>query len=180
MFKKLWMVMVVCVVVSCTSGKDKETQKIEELFPTDNEVEGWVRNPNATLDQATTNKGVDDIIDGAAALMMKRGFVAWARLKYLHGSNPLELQIWQFKNEDKAKEVYDALPTDNSGGLQVSNTWKSASFGDEGRIANTGTTWWFEIIKAEYLFDFMDITPNDDATKTAAETFVTSVIEKVK
>jgi len=80
-----------------------------------------------------------------------------------------------------AEEVYDALLTESN--THMSSTWTAATLGDEARVANTLTSWWFNVRKGPHMIEVtigaVGGGAPDAASKTAGETFINTVLGKM-
>ncbi len=171
----------------CGGDDDPDFPDIETLFPADNELGSWTEHTvvndkvcRAGVQVATTDQGIVDIINGGAGPFLDRDYNAFGAECYTDGTYELELRVWQFVSAGVADELYAALLTESS--THQSSTWENATFGDQSRVANTQTDWWFNLTEGEHLLEVKileDGAAPDAASKTAGETFVNGVLAKM-
>jgi hypothetical protein len=161
-----------------TEENGDELPDIEELFPADNEVGSWVEDTStgaAGVEVARSYTETWEMVDGDAD-SFEDGLVAFAREYYTDGSMQLQLRVWEMKDADTCSSIYSSLVSDDP--LYSANTWEDVSLGEAGRVADTGTHWWFnsrsKIFQVEAWID-----SNDDPGKSAAQSFLEAVLEKI-
>lgn len=178
-------VVLVCAIltVGCNGDDDPSLPDIGTLFPSANEIGSWVEDTTlgaAGVEVATDDDGIVALIDGGAGPFLDRNYNAFGIEHYTDGTYALELRIWQFTTNAIASELYTALLTESS--THQSSTWEDSSLGDTGRVANTNTTWWFDVRKGSHLLE-VNIGESgaapDAASKTAGETFINAVLGKI-
>ena len=164
-------------------GGEDETPSlpdIETLFPANDAVGSWVEDitppKTAGIDTALSDSAVIGMVNGDADPFVSRGFVAFARQFYMDGTYTLEFRVWQMISKAEAKDVYAGLLTEVS---QYDLTWTALALGEEGRVGNTGSTWWINTHKNAYHVEASSITPNDAAGQTAALNLVKAALTKI-
>ena len=152
------------------SGGTTTVTNFLDLVPSGAKVpSGWaVDNSNSktagmVAATATTEKGVEDLIDGAAAdfFAAPNSPQNFAWQNYVDASLPsavsstvvgstLKLYILQMPSADQCATLYASLLTAN---LYVGNTWTdptSPVIGSKSRITDSGTDWWINFCKDNY------------------------------
>jgi hypothetical protein len=171
------------LALAACGGSTSTAVTIESLVPADGEVTGWTEDPAAGapgVEVAKNNTEVEAKIDGDAQPFIDKAFVAWARQNYIKDGFKLELRVWQMKDDATATSLYDDLVASYS--LYKTQTWSNLSIGDAGRVADTGTTWWYNSRKKLYHVE-VRVTQKSamDATaRTEGQSFITAVVAKIK
>jgi len=160
------------------NGDGDEMPDIAELFPADNEIGSWVEDSSlggAGVEVGRSFSEAEAIVNGDAD-SFDGYMVAFAREYYTDGTAGLELRAYEMGDAAACTEAYDLLIVDNP--LYSANTWDAASLGDAGRIADTGSHWFVNTRKKIFYVEAW-IEPNDAPGKTAVESFVETVLEKI-
>ena len=178
------MAIVACAtVVTCGGGDDGDAEvAIESLFPANQEIGAWAENTNLGdpgVEVYETKKAANDRVNGDADPFTDRNFAAFGREFYADGTFTLELRLWQMPDAATATDVYGGI-------LQEDARYKGATWDDldvggtAGRIADTGSAWMINATKSKYFVEASGITPNDMAGQEAGQSFVRSVLAKIK
>jgi hypothetical protein len=130
---------------------------IESLVPRSNDIPEWTVDPSQKLTAsvvAAIGKNAtqaEALIDGSAAAFFMAPFTAiLAWQNYIkNGVYTVDLHLWEMPTAAQAKDIYSVLVTKYP--LYSNNAWTPLTdTGDEGRICNTGTTWWINVYKGKY------------------------------
>lgn len=174
------------------------------IVPKTNEVANWTIDPEPPKTSglvaatATTAKGVEDLIDGAAADFFN-GFTpaqfAWQN--YVNTTLPVsdvpkgatvKLYVLQMPDAAQASGLYAALL---SASLYSKYTWidpSSPVIGSRSRIVDTNQTWWINFYKGNFYVEVdvapsagpePDYTPGLPITKAAAIAFAQAIAAKI-
>lgn len=148
------------VAVSDAMSSGGSSSSIESLVPRSNDIPEWTVDPSQKLTAslvAAIGKDKDQaeaLIDGSAAAFFTDPFTAvLAWQNYIkNGVYTVDLHLWEMPTATQAKDIYSVLVTKYP--LYSVNTWTPLSgLGDEGRICNTGTTWWINVYKGKYCIE---------------------------
>jgi hypothetical protein len=170
--------------VAC-NGNDDTAVDIATLFPANNEIGSWSEDSTAVGDSGANPSGVEvaetsqeavDMINGDADVFDNHRFLALGREFYTTGSAKLELRIWRFADAEDATSLYEGLPSEDS---RYDISWNTASFGDAARMVDTGVSYWYNVRTGAYFLEIMGLAPNDAATQTAGEAFLSGVLDKI-
>jgi hypothetical protein len=159
--------------------KASTSVQFEDLFPADNQVSGWVEDTESGasgVEIAKTDQQAVDLIDGSADPFIEHGFAQFGREYYKKSDSKLELQVWQMDSAKVAGELYTDLTTKNA--VYLSIQWNDVAIGEQGRIANTGASWWVNARKGAYYVE-AKINPATDDTKSDVQDFAKKVISKL-
>jgi hypothetical protein len=189
---------------STTTQNDAATAATAlSLVPKTNEVPNWTvatdndKTSGVVAATATTEKGVEDFIDGAAADFFN-GFtpVQFAWQNYVNttlvsaapNGAAVALYILQMSDAAQASGLYASLASAN---LYVGKTWVDPSspvIGSRSRIADTGDHWWINFYKGNFYVEVSllssqgpapDYTPSLATTKAAAIEFAQAIAAKI-
>ncbi len=174
------------------------------LVPKANGVSGWTIDPdsektvNLAAATGTTEKQVEDLIDGAAADFFD-GFtpVQFAWQNYVNATLPkadvpdvatLKLYILQLPNSSDAAGLYQHMLSANL--YARYSTWADPStpIGTKARMVDTGDHWWINFYKGAFYVEVdvtpsggpaPDYTPGLKSTKDAAIAFAQAIAAKI-
>jgi len=176
-------VLVTAMFAAACGDDDPTLPNIATLFPANNEIGSWVEDTStgtAGVEIATDENGIVALINGGADAFLSRNYNAFGIEYYTDGTYDLELRIWQFATAAISTEIYTALLTESS--THQTSTWEDSTLGTAGRVANTSTTWWFNVRDGAHLLEVTigeSGTAPDATSKTAGETFVNGVLAKL-
>lgn len=165
----------------CACGPSTpSTPSIDKFFPADNEVGSWAADTTVAtpgVQVAKSNSAIEALVNGDAAPFEAKGTLALGWNRYKSGSSKLDVRVWQMKSAADATDTYGYLVTDVS--LYKANTWTTLSgVGEDGRIADTGGSWWLNARKGVYIVE-LRITPNGTQPRADVEAFAKAVIGKM-
>ena len=167
-------------------------------------IPGWTVDPNnsVTANQvaatATTEKGTEDLVDGAAADFFAPPYTptlfAWQNYVNPSVTNApngatVTLYVFQMPSADQASGLYASLLSASLYKRKVGtpDDWvdpTSPLVGTDSRIQDTGDHWWINFYKGNYYVEVSlgpsagpapDFTPGNAATKAAAFAFAQAV-----
>jgi hypothetical protein len=174
------------------------------MVPKANEVTGWTiatdndKTSGLVAATGTTEKAVEDLIDGAAADFFN-GFtpVQFAWQNYINTTLPVSdapagatgvLHVLQMPDAAQASGLYASLL---SASLYSKYTWADPSspvIGSRSRIVDTNQTWWINFYKGNFYVEVEvgpsagpapDYTSGLQSTKAAAIAFAQAVAAKI-
>jgi hypothetical protein len=192
-------------LASCGGGSNggSGTGNVTDLVPRDGTIPGWVvdqsisKTSGMVAATATTEQGVTDLIDGAAADFFAAPYTpknfAWQN--YINASlvspqnstsgSTVKLYILQMPSADQASGLYTSLLSANF----YTGTWTDPTLptvGAKSRIIDSGTDWWVNFCKGNYYVEVRltpsyaaDFTPSDPGQKKAAMDFAVAIASKI-
>ena len=174
-----------------TVGGGSTAKTINDVVPKANDIPGWnldSTNPKTAGKVAAFGKTKDEaeaLIDGSAAAFFKAPYnsvLAWQNYTNSNGYS-VDLHIWQVTSSTLATALYAELAVDYP--LYSNNTWSAvAGLGDEARITNTGTTWWINFRKGDYIVEVsLDKPPlgseeTDTTGRDVAKVYATELVKR--
>jgi hypothetical protein len=187
-----------------SNGSSTTAATALSIIPKANEVANWTiatdndKTAGVVAATATTEQGVFDLVDGAAADFYN-GFspVQFAWQNYINTTLPVSdvpngatvsLYVFQMSDAAQASGLYASLPSES---LYIGKTWVDPSspvIGSRSRISDTGDHWWINFYKGNFyvevnLFSSQgpapDYTAGLQSTKAAAIAFAQAIAAKL-
>jgi hypothetical protein len=131
----------------------------------------------AGVEVAKSATAIEALIDGDAAPFNDKGALALGWEHYQAGASKIDARVFQMKTATSAQETFDYLVA--SVPLYQANTWTAvAAVGDAARVADTGSSWWFNARRSVFIIE-LKITPKDATTRADVEAFAKAMAAKI-
>jgi len=167
---------------ACGGGGDDDAPTIDSFFPADNEISGWVEDTavgGAGVDVANNEAEAVALINGDAEPFQAHGFVQFAWQHYVNDSYNLEVRIWGMGTATVAQTLYTDLLTDAA--TYSAQSWENLTLGADSRIADTGASWWINVLAGAYHVEVKinQTAANDTTSRGHAEAFATEIVSRI-
>ena len=192
----------------CGGGSSGSDPGALDVIPASNTISGWTVDPANSVTAgkvaatATTQKGTEDLIDGASAdffavpytptLFAWQNYVSTTVTGAPNGAN-VTLYVIEMPSADQASGLYASLRSASLYTRKVGTPedWAEPSsprVGTDSRIQDTGDTWWINFYKGKLYVEVNlgpsagpapDFTPGNTDTKAAAFAFATAIAGKI-
>lgn len=140
------------------------------LIPKDDGVLGWIRDDEPYL--ATDEQSLSEFINGAAPFYIEHGAVEVVFQDYAKEDVYLTLEIYRMKDDEKAKELYADIDSENPEPLE--------EIGTEGRFVGGLIGAYLVEYWQKSFFIRLTITEKSATSKEVILTFANTVSEKIK
>jgi hypothetical protein len=140
-----------------------------KLVPVDNDISGWIHDDETYI--ATDEESLAGFINGAAPFYIEHGTVEVLFQDYAKEDVYLTLEIYRMKDEEKAKQLYAEIDSENPETLE--------KIGTEGRFVGGLIGAYLVEYWQKSFFIRLTITEKSTSSKEAILTFAKTVSEKI-
>ncbi len=154
-------------LVHSTLAVDTELLK---FVPSDEDIAGWIRDGETYI--ATDEESLAGFINGAAPFYIEHGAVEVVFQDYTKEDVYLTLEIYRMKDEEKAKQLYADIDSENPETLE--------KIGTEGRLASGLIGAYLIEYWQKSFFVRLTITEKSTTSKEAILTFAKTISEKIQ
>ena len=97
----------------------------------------------------------------------------------MNASYNMEVRVWGMGTATVAQGLYTGLLTEAA--TYGAQSWEDLTLGDEGRIADTGASWWVNVIAGQYHIEakINQTTASDATARGHAEAFATEIVSRI-
>ncbi len=194
-------------LAGCGGGSSGSVGALD-IVPKNNTISGWTVDPANSVTSgkvaatATTQKGTEDLIDGASAdffavpytptLFAWQNYVSTSVTGAPNGAT-VTLYVIEMPSADQASGLYASLRsaslyTRKAGTPEDWTQPSSPMVGTDSRIQDTGDHWWINFYKGKFYVEVSlapsagpapDFTPGNTDTKAAAFAFAAAIAGKI-
>lgn len=167
--KKVSSFLWICMLIALTHAAMAVESKLLPIVPNDDDISGWIRDGESYI--ATDEQSLSEFIDGAAAFYIEHGAVEVVFQDYAKEDVYLTLEIYHMKDEEKAKQLYADIDSEDPEILE--------EIGTEGRFVGGLIGAYLVEYWQKSFFIRLTITEKSTISKEVILTFAKIISEKI-